>query len=68
MYNLALPIHWHSIKATVHFMRTGSLQVDAAVLHDMVQVVIYFITYLNSKLETENMNFEAAFELNVFIK
>ncbi|VDK88297.1 unnamed protein product [Litomosoides sigmodontis] len=39
---LALPFHWHSIKATIHFMRTGSLQIDATAIRDMVQCAMFF--------------------------
>ncbi|CAG9531621.1 unnamed protein product [Cercopithifilaria johnstoni] len=38
----ALPFHWHTIKATIQFMRTGSLQLDSAAMQDMVQCAMFF--------------------------
>ncbi|VBB29019.1 unnamed protein product [Acanthocheilonema viteae] len=36
-----LPFHWHTIKATIEFMRTGSLQLDCVAISDMLRVVKY---------------------------
>ncbi|OZC06996.1 hypothetical protein X798_06008 [Onchocerca flexuosa] len=38
----ALPFHWHTIKAAVQFMRSGSFQFDSSAIQDMIQCVIYF--------------------------
>ncbi|KAK6107843.1 BTB/POZ domain family protein [Brugia pahangi] len=38
----ALPFHWHTIKATVHFMRAGVLQFDSIAMQDMIQCAIFF--------------------------
>uniref|UniRef100_A0A915PLU5 BTB domain-containing protein n=1 Tax=Setaria digitata TaxID=48799 RepID=A0A915PLU5_9BILA len=38
----ALPFHWHTVKAAVQFMRTGSLQFDSTAMQDMIQCAIFF--------------------------
>ncbi|KAM3718025.1 Zinc finger protein [Dirofilaria immitis] len=38
----ALPFHWHTIKATVQFIRTGSLQFDCTAIQDMIQCAMFF--------------------------
>ncbi|VDN00960.1 unnamed protein product [Thelazia callipaeda] len=38
----ALPFHWHTIQATIQFIRSGSLQINTSALHDMMQCALFF--------------------------
>uniref|UniRef100_A0A0R3RT81 BTB domain-containing protein n=1 Tax=Elaeophora elaphi TaxID=1147741 RepID=A0A0R3RT81_9BILA len=37
-----LPFHWHTIKAIIQFIRTGTFQIDSAAMRDMVQCAMFF--------------------------
>ncbi|KAL3985108.1 hypothetical protein ACH3XW_37265 [Acanthocheilonema viteae] len=49
----ALPFHWHTIKATIEFMRTGSLQLDCVAISDMLRCAMFFrIAQLSRLIES----------------